>query len=81
MPTVIARNVTLTRLAERVDVDVRANTPHEHVTRQAVAAVCGAVQWGTLALVERITVNLDGVTYWMRREGLAWRAVSGFSEF
>ena len=77
MPATFVRNVTLTHLAERVDVDTQASSTREHATRQGIAAVCGAQCWGTLADVERITVHLDGVAYFvrMRLERPGWRAM------
>jgi len=84
MPATFVRDVTLTYVADRVDVDTQATTTQEHPAHQAIAAVCAAQCWGTLADVERITIRLDGVAYFvrMRCEPPVWRAmVSGVCDF
>jgi hypothetical protein len=75
-PATFVRDVTLTYVADRVDVDAHVMTTHGHSAREAIAAVCAAQCWGTLADVERITVHLDGVAYLvrMRCEPPVWAA-------
>jgi hypothetical protein len=76
-PATFVRDVALKYVADRVDVDTQATTTQEHAAHQAIAAVCAAQCWGTLADVERITIRLDGVAYFvrMRCEPPVWRAI------
>ncbi len=77
MPATFVRDVTLTPLGERVEVDMEASSLQQRGTREGIAAVCAAQCWGVLADVERITLRLDGAAYLvrMRAEPPAWRAL------